>query len=305
MLETIETMIKPVLTAVEKGKKPCFKIVQPRTSKLANVMMGSRRFTLLMVVLDAMHELLSNGTNRTMRDLFYQHTALFKDQGSVRQTLLWIASTLGMARDRLPIVSTAKGLYYFEGECRSVGVACELGNEQFMLIVEKEAIFHTIKEDYEAVKDAVGPFLLVTGKGYPCLGTRRFVRSIPLRKLIIVDHDPYGMEIAWIYCHGSGLIHAEDEELRTDVELLGLTAQQIDQFAAGEQRSTDQLNTRGKARLKGLLKQTKSGWPAMHEQLRLMESTGVTAEIEALTDNSHRFTREILPLLIRSQLYSK
>lgn len=71
---------------------------------------------------------------------------------------------------------------------------------KFVLIVEKDSIFQKLLE--ENITDLLS-CILITGKGYPDIGTRMLIKllseklDIPI--YIIVDADPFGMDIMCVY----------------------------------------------------------------------------------------------------------
>jgi len=85
----------------------------------------------------------------------------------------------------------------------------------FVLILEKDAIFHRICSDGFLLK--YPNVILITGKGSPCFATRRLVamlyRKFRLPMFAVLDANPYGIEILMTYCHGSQAAAFEVETL--------------------------------------------------------------------------------------------
>jgi len=71
---------------------------------------------------------------------------------------------------------------------------------EFVLIIEKDAIFQKLLEENCS---RVLRCILVTGKGYPDVATRMLVKMLSekmnLPVYIIVDADPFGIDIMLIY----------------------------------------------------------------------------------------------------------
>lgn len=71
---------------------------------------------------------------------------------------------------------------------------------KFVLIVEKDSIFQKLLEENTA---ELLNCILITGKGYPDVGTRMLIKllsetlNIPI--YIIVDADPFGLDIMCVY----------------------------------------------------------------------------------------------------------
>ncbi|KHN77993.1 Meiotic recombination protein spo-11 [Toxocara canis] len=86
---------------------------------------------------------------------------------------------------------------------------------RFILVVEKDATFQKLTQ--EGFLSQFSPALLVTGKGYPDISTRKFLKHItsiykvPLFGLM--DCDPHGIEIAMTYKYGGRLKSAEVGDL--------------------------------------------------------------------------------------------
>lgn len=79
------------------------------------------------------------------------------------------------------------------------------GGTDFVLVVEKDATFQALlQEGFLAVFDNA---VMVTGKGVPDLSTRRLVHrlwaELGLPVFILVDADPFGIEIMCTYKFGS------------------------------------------------------------------------------------------------------
>lgn len=70
---------------------------------------------------------------------------------------------------------------------------------KFVLVVEKDSVFqHLLEEKCSRTLNCI----LVTGKGYPDIATRMLVKllsDMDLPVYIVVDADPFGVEIMLIY----------------------------------------------------------------------------------------------------------
>ena len=75
----------------------------------------------------------------------------------------------------------------------------------YVLVVEKDAVFQRLLEERILSKRKFSRVLMVTGKGVPDLATRQLVSylAIGLPVLILTDCDPYGLEIFLTYKYGS------------------------------------------------------------------------------------------------------
>lgn len=158
--------------------------------------------------------------------MYYGNTSLFKSQTVLDSAIQNISKTFSVPRDALNVVGAAKGLYF--GELRlngqiigSNGVnliprreeiqSLDLLNTRFILVIEKDAIMSVIIDNYAHIKQLLGSFLMVCGKGFPCMRTKQFMNYIEtiypsLPKYIMVDNDPYGIDIVLNYISNSSQV---------------------------------------------------------------------------------------------------
>ena len=189
---------------------------------------GTNQFTVFIfynfieIYLELMTEIYANlikGQVKTKRDLFYGNSALYKKQTTIDSTIDNLAKVFSVSRDALNVVGSAKGLYFGEIvinnqliDSRNVNliprreeiIDLNLGNTRFVLVIEKDAVLNIIVNNYNLLRKHLGSFLLVCGKGFPCLRTKQFLNLIEqnypqMPKYILVDNDPYGIDIVLNY----------------------------------------------------------------------------------------------------------
>ncbi|PFH52086.1 hypothetical protein AMATHDRAFT_140955 [Amanita thiersii Skay4041] len=213
-------------------------VVFPRKASTGS----ARSLAQLLRVLDTSHEALIRKEPITKRELFYRDVELFGSQRVVDTLLDDLVATFGIERCDLNIRASSKGLVYGEGvlinlccgDCISTNYSTGtliptgedveayqiIGDPHWVLIVEKEAIFNTFCSLRLANHPAMpGQGLIITGKGYPDVATRSFVKfladtlplSVPL--LALVDGDPYGLDILSVYKFGSQSLRHENDKL--------------------------------------------------------------------------------------------
>ncbi|THC92669.1 hypothetical protein EYZ11_007840 [Aspergillus tanneri] len=94
----------------------------------------------------------------------------------------------------------------------------DIPDVKWILILEKEAVYRRLARNGYHTKAAAGKGILITGKGYPDLCTREFIRKVsessrPSDKsphiYALVDSDPDGMAIMSTYKYGS-MAHTSD-----------------------------------------------------------------------------------------------
>jgi meiotic recombination protein SPO11 len=154
---------------------------------------------------------------RTKRDVYYSATDLFKTQSTLDSIVSELTNAMKVPRDALNLIATGKGLVF--GSSISInGIAANLAqlipsrqeirtiqcHARFVLVVEKDAVMTTIIQYYKQMARTLSEFVIVTGKGYPCLKTKQFLHliqesfpTIPL--YCLVDHDPFGIHICLTY----------------------------------------------------------------------------------------------------------
>ncbi|KKK12357.1 hypothetical protein AOCH_001289 [Aspergillus ochraceoroseus] len=191
------------------------------------------RFTVAMRILSAIAEAIHSGLVISKRDIYYGDPVCFGTQRVVDGLVDDFALTIGVQRSDLNVEAAAKGLvtgYYqlittkdevidarFSTKDCLIPMAHEvaqidISNVSWVLILEKEAIYRRLASSSFHTRAAAGNGILITGKGYPDLGTRAFVRKIfesqpqpdnGPRFYALVDSDPDGMAIMSTYKYGS------------------------------------------------------------------------------------------------------
>ncbi|KAJ3412678.1 Mitochondrial oxaloacetate carrier protein [Chytridiales sp. JEL 0842] len=164
------------------------------------VRLGLTRFACMKKVMEMACELLRENKVATKRELYYRHVGLFGNQAVVDQIVEDLAATLGIPRACLNIVAASKGLVAgalklqltdgqvidcMQGGGSTRGVLIPTSEEivgiettaRFVLVIEKEATFHGLI-DAGFLKGPLAPCVLMTGKGYPDVNTRRLLKRL-------------------------------------------------------------------------------------------------------------------------------
>ncbi|KAI5799216.1 Spo11/DNA topoisomerase VI subunit A [Peziza echinospora] len=245
------------------------------------------KFTVLLRVLDLIYEALVGDRITTKRDIYYKDVALFKRQSVVDAIVDDIAYTLGVRRSGLNVVSAAKGLVcgqlhiWNEGghltDCskhregilipniRSIE-RLDLLDTKWILVIEKEATFRSLAAEKFWDHSSAGKGILITGKGYPDISTREFLRLLSLSSsaskqatirapnvspdssfqcsmseesnvhrynglpkiYALVDYDPHGLNILSVYKNGSiSLAHENHRLVVSGIGYLGLKSKDL------------------------------------------------------------------------------
>ncbi len=270
-------------------------------------------------ILSIIHELLEENIHATKREVFYNDVVLFKKQQESDEALEDVAAMLGVERNSLHVVASAKGavvgrLRFREGgdliDCSKMGTGGKAitplvdtiddieSDAEFILVVEKDAAFIRLAEDkfYERY-----PSIIVTGKGQPDIGTRKFlkllVKELSLPVFSLVDSDPYGLHIMLVYAVGAKRTSYETQFLTIpDIKWLGVRPSDLDRFKIPKTvriPMSDKDIERGKQLMQEEFIKKR---PKYMEELQLMLRTKEKAEIQALASKGFRFlTKEYLP----------
>lgn len=282
-----------------------------------------RKFSLMLKVLSKIHFLLLTNTKSTKRQIFYEDVALFGSQATVDTIVEDIACMLQVPRRCLNIMATSKGVFTGDIRFRDVsgnlvdgsvavtlmptdvsGIRELASSASFILVVEKDASFQKILDDgFVSAPSSLGRCVLVTGKGFPDVNTREFVRrlhvELQLPVYALVDADPYGIEILCVYAYGSLAMASETDSLAVPkIHWLGIHPSDIETFRL---RDCPPLSHGDKSKLRDLLSRpyvdANREWK---KQLLLLESMQRKAEIQSLCSiGPHFLTESYIPAKIR------
>jgi len=224
-----------------------------------------KEFVLTLLIFDTIAQAIREDDYPTIRDIYYtiKHTITYKDargreihentvddQSESDAVIEDTEVLLGELRENLGITYDAKGRASGNVIIKAGGDKIDLAkmgtgawaipssvddikfesvNAKFVLVVEKGAIFERLNA--ERVWKNLN-CVLVTGKGQPDRGTRRFVRRLHdefgLPVYVLVDGDSYGWYIYSVYAHGSIKLSFESSRLAIpDAKMLGVWASDI------------------------------------------------------------------------------
>ncbi|KAE8351755.1 Spo11/DNA topoisomerase VI subunit A [Aspergillus coremiiformis] len=191
------------------------------------------KFSIVFRVLAVIADAIDTGLMISKRDIYYSDPSCFKNQKVVDTIIDDLAYTIGVDRSALNVDAAAKGLvagYYRllrkSGEIMDAQSPAkdslvpsshhvgdiDLSDASWVLIIEKEAVYRRLVRSNYHTRAAAGKGILVTGKGYPDLSTRAFIRKLfensrhldrVLPFYALVDSDPDGMAIMSTYKYGS------------------------------------------------------------------------------------------------------
>ncbi|EGZ75040.1 DNA topoisomerase IV, alpha subunit [Neurospora tetrasperma FGSC 2509] len=186
-----------------------------------------RRFEALFRIIEISHEALLSGTLVTKRNIYYQNMELFRSQSVVDEMVDNLAFTLGVGRNDLNIVATAKGLVAGQVELIMRG-----GSKINCAESSDSATFRTLSASRYYTVSRAGSGILVTGKGYPDLATRKFLATIHsvrprLLMFALVDFDPHGISVLRTYQYSSQRLDHEERTKVFGLRWLGIRSSDV------------------------------------------------------------------------------
>ncbi|XP_031404294.1 meiotic recombination protein SPO11-1 [Punica granatum] len=288
----------------------------------------ARRLDVLLRVLLIVQQLLQENRQGSKRDIYYMHPSAFSEQPVVDRAINDVCIILLCSRHNLNVVSVAKGLVmgwliFTEAErkfdciaslntAHSVPVNVEelkdvTSSAQYILVVEKESVFQRLADDRFC---SANRCIVITGRGYPDVPTRRFLRllieKLHLPVYCLVDCDPYGFDILSTYRFGSMQMAYDAKLLRVQgICWLGAFSSDSEKYNIPNVCLLP-LTAEDKKRTEVMLQRCylQREAPEWRLELELMLHRGVKFEIEALAVHSISFlSKEYIPSKIHGKLY--
>ncbi|KAJ5317723.1 hypothetical protein N7508_002231 [Penicillium antarcticum] len=217
------------------------------------------KFTVILRILAIIDKAIRSGQSISKRDIYYIDPQYFRSQQTVNGVIDDLVYTIGVDRAALNVEAAAKGL--IAGCLRLIRDSQVVVNAQsatedtliprienddeidisrarWVLVIEKEAIFHRLARSNYHNRAIAGEGILVTGKGYPDLSTREFLHKLsnvasnqnrpPLRFYGLTDGDPHGMAILSTYKYGSAAhVHENARLILPRLQWLGVRVTDI------------------------------------------------------------------------------
>ncbi|XP_014478934.1 PREDICTED: meiotic recombination protein SPO11 [Dinoponera quadriceps] len=297
-------------------------------SRRINVDFATKRsrdkFVLMTTIMAEVHRLLLTNTTKTRRSFYYDLKSqaiesLAPKQRYVDRALNDVANLLECAPWDLRLLATAKGLVAGNMSITLVDnrvIDCAIpggalipqivsnvtsirAKAKFVLVVEKDAAFQKLlEENCPRLLNCV----LVTGKGYPDTATKMLVRllsdKLDLPVYIVVDADPFGVDIMLNYRFGSTVLCKGNESLACpNARWLGIFPSELSALGV----KTIPLTKTDVAKLKSIEGRTYVN-EVVSEQLKVLRKG--KAEIEAVSSFSKNFlTATYLPHKINGRDY--
>ncbi|ERN17750.1 hypothetical protein AMTRI_Chr10g2700 [Amborella trichopoda] len=268
----------------------------------------ANRLDVLLRVLLITQKLLLEGKHASKRDIYYMHPSIFiADQANVDRAISDTCILLHCSRHNLNVVSAGKGLVMgclrFKESNRMfncirrpsvaypVPVYVEevkhiMGFARYILVVEKETVFQRLANDKFCEMNRC---IVITGRGYPDVPTRRFLRllidELSLPVYCLVDCDPFGFDILLTYRFGSMQMAYDAKLLRIpEIRWLGIFSSDAEAIGL-PRRCLLPLTHRDKKKAEALLQRCYLHQQVPHWRLEIekMLQREVKFEIEALS----------------------
>uniref|UniRef100_A0A0E0D6X1 DNA topoisomerase (ATP-hydrolyzing) n=1 Tax=Oryza meridionalis TaxID=40149 RepID=A0A0E0D6X1_9ORYZ len=249
------------------------------------------RLNVLLRVLLVVQQLLQQNKHCSKRDIYYMYPSIFQEQAVVDRAINDICVLFKCSRHNLNVAFSIP--VSIEAIKDVVSVA------DYILVVEKETVFQRLANDKFCERNRC---IVITGRGYPDIPTRRHILFLHLPVYCLVDADPYGFDILATYKFGSLQLAYDANFLRVpDIQWLGVFTSDFKDY-----RLPDccllHLSSEDIRKAEGILSRCylHREAPQWRLELEAMLQKGVKFEIEALSACSISFlSEEYIPKKIK------
>jgi DNA topoisomerase VI subunit A len=294
----------------------------------------ARKFMQTFLVASTCKDLLSVGKTTSIRDLYYmaKHTMgdsrqnTFEEQDESDPIIEDLEVTIDALREELNLYASNKGAMVGPLTLVDAGDTIDLRRmgsggwsvpsivednviqfrkceAQFVLLVEKHAVWQRLNEDRFWVKNKG---ILLHGQGMAPRGVRRLLyrmnKELKLPVYVLVDNDPWGFYIYSVVKQGS--INLAYESVRMAVpsaRFIGLSSMDMEQFSL-PRNVTIKLDDQDQRRAKQMLAYPWFNKKTWQREIRTMLRNGVKLELEALSAKGISFiSDEYLPKKIKDK----
>jgi DNA topoisomerase-6 subunit A len=296
----------------------------------------ARKFMQTLLVASGCKTLIGEGKTVSIRQMFYmtKHTLkgssenTFEDQSesdpiiedlevgidALREELHLFANRRGLmvgklvvndAGDSIDLARMGRGGWGIPSICEPDAVRFEKHSAEFILCVEKQAVWHRLNEDRFWEKHKC---ILMTSEGQAARGARRLLQrmasELKLPIYVLVDNDPWGLYIYSVMKQGS--INLAYESMRMavpNVRFLGMSAFDYKKFTmpkAAEIKLTKEDITRAE-QMKAYPWFKDKKW---QREIQAIVDNGFKMEVDALLTKRISFiTEEYIPKKLRDRDY--
>ncbi|KAI4307879.1 hypothetical protein L6164_031008 [Bauhinia variegata] len=320
LLRKIKEFTRAIIQDISNGKSPMILIDRFRNycySPSSNCYCGSdlpwgkevltfrkethvHRVDVMLRVLLIIQQLLQENKHSSKRDIYYMHPSVFLEQSVVDHAINDICILMQCSRHNLNVVSVGNGLVmgwirFFEGEKIFDCISSPNNAHSVPVHVEEVKVFQRLANDQFCKTNRC---IVITGRGYPDIPTRRFLRllieNLRLPVYCLVDCDPYGFDILTTYRFGSMQMAYDTRNLRVpEIQWLGVFPSDFERYSVPKHCLLP-LTAEDKKKIEAMLLRCylQKDVPQWRFELKLMLQKGVKFEIEALSAHTISFLSE-------------
>ena len=286
----------------------------------------ARKFTQTLLIANLAKNLVERDKTASLREVYYilKHTIpiveedSFVEQRESDSVIEDLERTLRTIREQFHIKAEGRGAIYGditlrdkkrgdEWNCSKLGrggwsvpstiedIEIVDVNADFVLVVEKEALFDRLIEERFPEKHRA---IIITGKGQAPRGVRRLIHRLRYEKnlpvYVFTDGDPWGYYIYSVIKRGSMKLSHFTELLATpDAKFIGMTMDDVEEYKLKERKVVISLKERDIKRLKELMEypwfKRSKDW---QKQFQKMLDWKIKVEQDALATWSLEFVAE-------------
>ena len=213
--------------------------------------------------------------------------------------------TVNDAGDEIDMTRMGRGGWGIPSICEESDLKFVRHKAEFVLLVEKQAVWHRLNEDRFWEKHKC---ILMTTEGQAARGARRllqrFATELKIPIYVLVDNDPWGLYIYSVLKQGS--INLAYESMRMavpQVRYLGMSAFDYDKFKLTRAVQI-KLNKEDLARAEQMKQYPWFADPKWQREIKAMVDSGFKMEVDGFLTKSISFiTEEYLPKKLRDKDY--
>ncbi len=294
----------------------------------------ARKFMQTLLIMSHAKKLLEEDATNSLRDVYYalkrtlpnSKENTFEDQRESDPIIVDVETMLDVTREQINIVAEAKGRAVGEltvidrgdeidlrkmgsggwaipSNCEKHRVQFKETSAEFVLVVEKLAVWNRLNEDKFWKKHKC---ILITGSGQPDRGTRRLVHrlryELNLPVYVFTDYDPWGLYIYSVYKRGSiNLAYLSNKLSTPDSKFIGLVYEDISKFNIPK-NVTIKMKDVDYKRANELLNYEWFKSKEWQEEIKKMIKGGIKMEQEVFANKGLRYVSEVyLPTKLREK----
>ncbi len=288
----------------------------------------TRKFMQTLMVASECKKIIDQEVTISIRDLYYAlkrtipgtNENTFEEQNESDPIIEDIEAALDTLREKLHLKADRKGYLAGNITIKDAGdtinagkmgssgwaipsnvepenIQIENNGAKYVLVIEKDAVWQRLNEDKFWKKHNC---IIMTGKGQPDRGTRRFInrlhKEFKLPVYVLTDADVWGYYIYSVIKQGSINLSFLSDRLGTpEAKFIGLTTRDVDKFKIPK-NVTIKLNPGDIKRANDMMKYSWFKPKEWQHEIKHMLQVGHKLELEALSAKGIRFiTEKYLP----------